>query len=109
MKRFARLLGGILVVVLIGIQLIPNQHNSYEPATSDDFIVAYKAPQEIESSLRSACYDCHSNQTNYPWYSHIQPFGWIVQNHIDDGMAELNLSEFGKLSQRKKRMKFQKN
>jgi len=105
LKRFAKLLGGILSVVLIGIQLFPNRHNSYEPTSSDDFIVYYNPPQEIQSSLRSACYACHSNQTNYPWYSHIQPFGWFVQNHIDDGRAELNLSEFGKLSQRKKRMK----
>lgn len=105
MKKFTKLFGGVLVVVLVGMQLIPNQHNEYEPTTSDDFAVIYEVPAEVESLLRRACYDCHSNQTNYPWYSKVQPINLLVANHVNEGTAELNFSKFGQLSNRKKKMK----
>jgi hypothetical protein len=105
LRKIAKPLGVFLVVVLIGIQMIPNQRNSYTETNLEDFIITYDAPEEVESLLRPACYDCHSNQTNYPWYSSVQPIGLMLQNHINDGIDELNLSEFGQLSSRKRRMK----
>lgn len=45
-----------------------------------------------------ACYDCHSNQTRWPWYSHVAPMSWLVQNHVDEGRRELNFSEWHRAS-----------
>jgi hypothetical protein len=42
-----------------------------------------------------ACYDCHSNETKWPWYSHIAPVSWMVQKHVDKGRSELNFSDWG--------------
>ncbi|HEU0035934.1 MAG TPA: heme-binding domain-containing protein [Kofleriaceae bacterium] len=43
-----------------------------------------------------ACFDCHSNQTRWPWYSHVAPMSWLVQNHVDEGRAVLNFSEWNR-------------
>ena len=61
----------------------------------------FNVPQNVEDILQSACYDCHSNNTKYPWYSRIQPFGWMLANHIRNGKAELNFSDFGSYPKRR--------
>ena len=53
------------------------------------------APSEIKPALRRACYDCHSNETQWPWYSAITPIGWLVSAHVHDGRNHLNFSEWG--------------
>jgi hypothetical protein len=58
-------------------------------------------PDSVQVVLKNACYDCHSNNTNYPWYSNIQPMGWLMATHIRQGKEELNFSEFGSYSSRK--------
>ena len=62
-------------------------------------------PATVEKSLRVSCYDCHSNNTDYPWYSKIQPFAWYLEHHIKEGKAELNFNEWGNLSDRRKNSK----
>jgi hypothetical protein len=52
------------------------------------------APVEVQAILRPACYDCHSNETEWPWYSRIAPAAWIVQHDIDEGRRRLNFSEW---------------
>ena len=105
MKKWLKLSLWVVFIVLVGIQFIPVQRNEIEPVTIADFIVLYEPPIAIGNVIRSSCYDCHSNQTKYPWYSNVQPIGWLLQNHISEGKSELNLSEFGNLSNRMKRMK----
>jgi hypothetical protein len=51
--------------------------------------------------LQNSCYDCHSNQTNYPWYTQIQPIGFWLNNHVKEGKEELNFSEFVLYKQKK--------
>jgi hypothetical protein len=46
------------------------------------------------ATLKTACYDCHSNNTRYPWYNNIQPVAWWLANHVRDGKRGLNFSEF---------------
>jgi hypothetical protein len=52
-------------------------------------------PARVQDLLRRACYDCHSNHTNYPWYAEVQPVRWWLDSHINDGKRHLNFSEFG--------------
>jgi hypothetical protein len=105
MKKWVKLSLWVVFIVLVGIQFIPVQPNETEPVTTADFIEYYQPPIAIGNIIRSSCYDCHSNQTKYPWYSNIQPIGWLLQNHISEGKSELNLSEFGNQSNRMKQMK----
>jgi len=54
-------------------------------------------PENIATMLKSACYDCHSNTSKFPWYSNIAPTKWLVYNHINEGREELNFSEWNTL------------
>ncbi|WP_439474480.1 heme-binding domain-containing protein [Algoriphagus formosus] len=105
MKKWLKLSLWIVLIVLVGIQFVPVQRNEIEPVTNADFIEHYESPIVIGNIIRASCYDCHSNQTKYPWYSNVQPIGFLLQNHISEGKSELNLSEYGLLSNRMKRAK----
>jgi hypothetical protein len=84
----------IIVVILIGIQFIrPAKNQSNDALTSDIFNV-YPVSQDVSTILKKACNDCHSNNTVYPWYAQVQPVGWWLNNHIEEGKDELNFNEF---------------
>jgi hypothetical protein len=51
--------------------------------------------------LKTSCYDCHSNNTVYPWYSNIQPLAWWLQGHVNEGKEELNFDEFATYNPRR--------
>ncbi len=93
------------MVALIGIQFIPTNRNQSEIVPVTDFIRTYNPPKEIESILRTSCYDCHSNNTNYPWYNKIQPVAIYLEDHIEHGKEEFNFNEFGDYSDRGKKSK----
>jgi len=57
-------------------------------------------PPEVEGILRAACYDCHSDETQWPWYAHVAPVSWWIANHVNDGRRRLNLSEWADVAQR---------
>lgn len=104
--KLLKLLVLAILVILVGIQFIPTSSNqSTEVPSSSDFIKTYKVPEEVGHMLHISCYNCHSNNTNYPWYSKVQPVGWFLENHINNGKAELNFSEFGDYSVRKQKSK----
>lgn len=105
LRRGLRGLVWILVIGFMVIQFFPPQSNSGESSSAVDFIEITSPPPEIIKLIAASCYDCHSNQTKYPWYSKVQPFGWLLQDHIDKGKADLNFSEYGEYSGRRKRMK----
>lgn len=87
------------------VQFIPVTYNNSDVLIDSDFIKTYQAPEKIKSILKTSCYDCHSNNTVYPWYSQIQPGAWFMENHINKGKEELNFSEFGAYSNRRKKGK----
>ena len=59
-------------------------------------------PEQVISILRKACYDCHSNETRYPWYSYVAPVSWLVIRDVEIGRDELNLSLWSEQSKRRK-------
>jgi hypothetical protein len=77
------------VLAFAAIQLVPYGRSHQAPA--DGQIVAFDSPR-TEELARRACFDCHSNQTKWPWYSSIAPMSWRVQSHVDEGRAALNFS-----------------
>lgn len=84
-----------LLVILVVIQFFRPTKNSSSQISKNDIASIYHVPPAIDSILKKACNDCHSNNTNYPWYNNIQPIGWWLEGHINDGKDELNFSEFG--------------
>ncbi len=94
MKQSKKILLAILVAG-IAIQFIQPARNQNGQVPSTDFSKIYAVPIPIQTILQNACYDCHSNNTRYPWYVHTQPMAWIMAGHIKEGKAMLNFSEFG--------------
>lgn len=91
----------VIGIVLIALQFIQPVHNNSKLILEVDISKKISIPDSVKTILKNACYDCHSNNTNYPWYSHIQPTGWFMATHIKQGKDELNFSEFGSYSRRK--------
>lgn len=100
MRILLKILLGILIIFVL-IQLIPQSVNKSSQSLPTDFIKVYSVPRQVQSIFEDACYDCHSNNTRYPWYSKIQPFRIWLDGHIKTGKEELNFSEFGSYSSRR--------
>jgi len=86
----------ILVIVLVGIQFIPVERTN--PPVSWDI----NAPKNVASIIRTSCYDCHSNETNWPWYSYDAPVSFMVAGDVEKGRKNLNFSEWDKYDGRKR-------
>lgn len=97
------LAGIILLLFLQFFQPVRNINKGQAP--SSDFLQVYKAPISVPRTLLNSCYDCHSNNTHYPFYSYVQPISYFLENHINKGKQELNFNEWGNYSSRKKRNK----
>jgi len=103
--RRIKIIAIIVLVAFVGIQFIQTTRNQSDMVPETDFILVNDAPSDIKSMLQVSCYDCHSNNTQYPWYNKIQPVTWFLENHISDGKAELNFSEWDLLSNRREASK----
>lgn len=91
LRKLVRWLPAILIGLFVVIQLIPyGRAHTNPPITQEP---AWDSPMTLELAKR-ACYDCHSHETVWPWYSHIAPFSWLVQDHVDEGREHLNFSAF---------------
>jgi hypothetical protein len=87
-----------LVVVAAGIQLVPVDRTN-PPVQS-----RMPASAQTQDVLRRACYDCHSNETRWPWYGHVAPVSWWLADHIEEGRTELNFSEWAGTPQQLKKL-----
>ena len=103
--RVVKFLSFALLVVFVAIQFIPSNRNESETAFITDFMSVNMVPENINNKLRVSCYDCHSNNTVYPWYNKIQPVSWFLEGHVAEGKSELNFSEWDNYSNRRKKSK----
>ena len=94
-------MGVAIVLVFIAIQFIRPSRNQSTHALPTDIVMAIAVPDDVHVVLIKACYDCHSNNTVYPWYMNLQPAAWFMASHIREGKAELNFSDFASYSKRK--------
>ena len=87
----------VLVILLVGfilLQFFPIDKNNPVGTPKMDFLMIKNTPESTANLIRTGCYDCHSNESKYPWYSNVQPFGWFLKDHIDEARKELNFSTF---------------
>jgi uncharacterized membrane protein len=89
-KRIAYILLGILLVA----QLIQPDRSVPTSGSATDMLATTQAPPDIQAWVRGACYDCHSYETVYPWYAHVTPFNFWLQDHINEGREVLNYSRW---------------
>ena len=103
--KWIKIIALILFIVAIAIQFIQPAPNKNGQVLETDINKIVNVPKDIQATLKTACYDCHSNNTQYPWYSKIQPGGWWMASHIKSGKEELNFNEFGSYSNRRQQSK----
>ena len=82
-----------LVILVIGIQFIPVKRTN--PAVVYDF----DGPPEVKAILKRSCYDCHSHETAWPWYSRVAPASWVVAHDVKEGREHLNFSNWEPLKE----------
>ncbi|MCR9262757.1 MAG: heme-binding domain-containing protein [Flavobacteriaceae bacterium] len=100
--KIAKKIGIVLLVVFIGMQFYrPNKNLS-----DSDYVAVFEAETqpstEVKQILKSTCYDCHSGNTVYPWYNNVAPVSYWLDHHVQEGKEELNFSDWGNYSDKKK-------
>ncbi len=84
-----------IVAVLVIIQFFRIDKSNPEVKDSENLVTMTNAPEEVVSILRESCYDCHSNEVVFPWYSNVAPVSWFVGHHVEEGREHLNFSVWG--------------
>ena len=79
------------VAVALLIQLVPYGHSHTNPPVTKE--APWNSP-DARSLFHRACFDCHSNETTWPWYAHVAPMSWLLQNDVDGGRSHLNFTEW---------------
>jgi len=92
MKKFLL----VLIVVLAVMQFFRIDKTNPPVDPQLDFITLNQPPEEVANLMRTSCYDCHGNTTEYPWYTNIAPVSWWIKGHIKNARARVNYSEWGK-------------
>lgn len=105
MKKILNIVTLIVLVIFVGIQFVPTEKNQSDFAPKTDFLLVNNTPETIGQLLMVSCYDCHSNNTEYPWYNKIQPVAWFLEEHVNEGKKELNFNEWDAYSDRRKNSK----
>lgn len=83
-----------IIVILFAIQLYPVDKPEVIIDNPNDLIINTSPPKNIALKLQAACYDCHSNESKFPWYANLAPSKWLVYKHINEGREELNFSNW---------------
>ena len=98
---FSKILYGLLAIFIL-IQFVPNELPEVTLDNKDDLLSNNEFSIEIENQIRASCYDCHSNETIYPWYSYVAPVSFLVNRDTKVGREELNFSNWESLDRKKK-------
>ncbi|MEW6508785.1 MAG: heme-binding domain-containing protein [Bacteroidota bacterium] len=85
----------LIIIALIAIQFV--EVNRTNPPVTGDL----KALPQVKEILKTSCYDCHSNETKWPWYSYVAPVSWLIETDVNDGRKHLNFSGWEKLNSSK--------
>jgi hypothetical protein len=97
----AKKIGLGLLALLILIQFFRIDKTNPESDPAQDFLTITQAPAEVATIVKAACYDCHSHESKYPWYTNIAPVSWVIGHHIEEGREHLNFSTWATYPQGK--------
>lgn len=93
MKIIKKILIALLVIFVV-LQFIRPEKNQSSLTSPNDIFASFPASESTQQIVKTACYDCHSNNTVYPWYAEVQPVAWWIADHVNEGKSELNFSDF---------------
>jgi hypothetical protein len=102
MKKVLKIAVIAVAIVLIGLQFFQIDKTNPPIVENETLEAAVAVSPDISLIMGRACNDCHTNKTIYPWYANVQPAGWFLKDHINEGREELNFSKFNTLETKKK-------
>ena len=97
--KFLKIVFVLILIAFIIAQFVPVDKSNPKFDAKLDLIIMENPPEEIAQILRSTCYDCHSNETVWPWYSNIAPVSWVVSKHVIEGRDNFSFSLWGEYDQ----------
>lgn len=107
MRRWSKRIGITGALVLLVAQFVPvgARNPAVEPAQS--IYATQPVPDAVRSIFESSCNDCHSDQTRWPWYSHVAPVSWMIAHDVHEGRRHFNFSEWGRYTDKQKEEKLE--
>lgn len=105
MKKALKIAAIFLITGFIVIQFFRPDFTNPPVNQAETLAATVEVPENVQAILARSCNDCHSHETKYPWYSHVQPSAWFLEDHIDQGRRELNFSVFKTYEPRRQRRK----
>jgi hypothetical protein len=94
MRKWIKWIGGGALVGVIALQFTNPPHLNLPVVPGHDLMASNAPPPEVAALLKNACYDCHSSETKWPWYSYVAPISWALVQHVNDARESLNFSEW---------------
>ncbi|MFY0605732.1 MAG: heme-binding domain-containing protein [Cyclobacteriaceae bacterium] len=94
-------------VLLMLIQVFPGERPAVIEKNPSDIHQEVLIDDEVSNILKTSCYDCHSNETKYPWYTNVVPVSWLINHDVEEGREELNFSEWAQYSDKRKHHKLE--
>ena len=101
--KLGKKIAWILLIVFIGMQFYRPEKNRPEDENHlTPFLTETNPPEEVLGIMKTSCFDCHTDQTRYPWYNNVAPVSWWLDGHIEEGREHLNFSEWASYTAKKK-------
>lgn len=107
LKKILKIGAFALAAAFIIIQFFQIDRSNVPVVPGQDISSIINVPADVSQIMVRSCSDCHTNSTAYPWYSYIQPVGWFLKDHIDDGKRHFNLSTFATYDAKKQKKKLE--
>jgi len=92
----------VVVLIVVALQFSTPAHTNPPVDTAQTLAGTTSVPPEVSALFARSCNDCHSNTTNWRWYTYVAPVSWFTVGHVNEGREELNLSEWGRYNKRRK-------
>lgn len=105
--KIMKKIGVALLLILIALQFYRPQRNLSQGNHTADFLKESNPSPEVRMMLQNTCYDCHSDNTRYPWYNTVAPISFFLSKHVDEGKDELNFSIWDTYSDTRKSHKLE--
>ena len=93
-KKWLKIMGGLGVLAFVAMQFANPSHQNPPVAPGHDLLASNAPPASVAAILKNACYDCHSFETKWPWYSYVAPVSWYVARDVNAARASMNFSDW---------------
>jgi hypothetical protein len=101
MRKVLKAGAALLLLLFTGVQLVRPERVNPPTAAGHSLEEHARVPPEVAGVLKRSCMDCHSNRTDWPWYSNVAPASWFVVDHVNQGRRHLNFSRWGEYNRRR--------